>query len=152
MKNNYLFLLCILFFVLIWSIWYYYVVEPMESPTSETLEDKQALTKLQEIMEKFSSDIAESVRNVIFTKTAEGEELVNKDSEEENKEVQNIIDDIKNTNTESTVDVDELLITLEKMILEEETQLHDLESNQGVGIEILNEQEKVRSLVNKYIQ
>ncbi len=152
MKNNYLFLLCILFFVLIWSIWYYYVVEPMESPTSETLEDKQALTKLQEIMEKFSSDIAESVRNVIFTKTAEGEELVNKDSEEENKEVQNIIDDIKNTNTESTVDVDELLITLEKMILEEETQLHELESNQGVGIEILNEQEKVRSLVNKYIQ
>jgi hypothetical protein len=124
----------------------------MESPTSETLEDKQALTKLQEIMEKFSSDIAESVRNVIFTKTAEGEELVNKDSEEENKEVQNIIDDIKNTNTESTVDVDELLITLEKMILEEETQLHELESNQGVGIEILNEQEKVRSLVNKYIQ
>ena len=152
MKNNYLFLLCILFFVLIWSIWYYYVVEPMESPTSETLDDKQALTKLQEIMEKFSSDIAESVRNVIFTKTAEGEELVNKDSEEENKEVQNIIDDIKNTNTESTVDVDELLITLEKMILEEETQLHELESNQGVGIEILNEQEKVRSLVNKYIQ
>ena len=152
MKNNYLFLLCILFFVLIWSIWYYYVVEPMESPTSETLDDKQALTKLQEIMEKFSSDIAESVRNVIFTKTAEGEELVNKDSEEENKEVQNIIDDIKNTNTESTVDVDELLITLEKMILEEETQLHDLESNQGVGIEILNEQEKIRSLVNKYIQ
>jgi len=152
MKNNYLFLLCILFFVLIWSIWYYYVVEPMESPTSETLEDKQALTKLQEIMEKFSSDIAESVRNVIFTKTAEGEELVNKDSEEENKEVQNIIDDIKNTNTESTIDVDELLITLEKMILEEETQLHELESNQGVGIEILNEQEKVRSLVNKYIQ
>jgi len=152
MKNNYLFLLCILFFVLIWSIWYYYVVEPMESPTSETLEDKQALTKLQEIMEKFSSDIAESVRNVIFTKTAEGEELVNKDSEEENKEVQNIIDDINNTNTESTIDVDELLITLEKMILEEETQLHELESNQGVGIEILNEQEKVRSLVNKYIQ
>ena len=152
MKNNYLFLLCILFFVLIWSIWYYYVVEPMESPTSETLEDKQALTKLQEIMEKFSSDIAESVRNVIFTKTAEGEELVNKDSEEENKEVQNIIDDIKNTNTESTIDVDELLITLEKMILEEETQLHELESNQGVGIEILNEQEKVRSVVNKYIQ
>jgi len=152
MKNNYLFLLCILFFVLIWSIWYYYVVEPMESPTSETLDDKEALTKLQEIMEKFSSDIAESVRNVIFTKTAEGEELVNKDSEEENKEVQNIIDDIKNTNTESTVDVDELLITLEKMILEEETQLHELESNQGVGIEILNEQEKVRSLVNKYIQ
>jgi len=48
--------------------------------------------------------------------------------------------------------VDELLITLEKMILEEETQLHELESNQGVGIEILNEQEKVRSLVNKYIQ
>jgi hypothetical protein len=128
------------------------VVEPMESPTSETLEDKQALTKLQEIMEKFSSDIAESVRNVIFTKTAEGEELVNKDSEEENKEVQNIIDDINNTNTESTIDVDELLITLEKMILEEETQLHELESNQGVGIEILNEQEKVRSLVNKYIQ
>ena len=152
MKNNYLFLLCILFFVLIWSIWYYYVVEPMESPTSETLEDKQALTKLQEIMEKFSSDIAESVRNVIFTKTAEGEELVNKDSEEENKKVQNIIDDINNTNTESTIDVDELLITLEKMILEEETQLHELESNQGVGIEILNEQEKVRSLVNKYIQ
>ena len=152
MKNNYLFLLCILFFVLIWSIWYYYVVEPMESPTSETLEDKQALTKLQEIMEKFSSDIAESVRNVIFTKTAEGEELVNKDSEEENKEVQNIIDDINNTNTESTIDVDELLITLEKMILEEETQLHELESNQGVGIKILNEQEKVRSLVNKYIQ
>ena len=134
MKNNYLFLLCILFFVLIWSIWYYYVVEPMESPTSETLEDKQALTKLQEIMEKFSSDIAESVRNVIFTKTAEGEELVNKDIEEENKEVQNIIDDINNTNTESTIDVDELLITLEKMILEEETQLHELESNQGVGI------------------
>ena len=152
MKNNYLFLLCILFFVLIWSIWYYYVVEPMESPTSETLEDKQALTKLQEIMEKFSSDIAESVRNVIFTKTAEGEELVNKDSEEENKKVQNIIDDTNNTNTESTIDVDELLITLEKMILEEETQLHELESNQGVGIEILNEQEKVRSLVNKYIQ
>ena len=152
MKNNYLFLLCILFFVLIWSIWYYYVVEPMESPTSETLDDKEALTKLQEIMEKFSSDIAESVRNVIFTKTSEGEEIVKEDIAEQEQQIQNIQDDAKNTNKDITVDANALLENIKKKILEEETRMREEETSQGLSVEILNEQEKVRSIVNKYIQ
>ena len=152
MKNNYLFLLCILLFVVVWSIWYYVLVEPMESSNEETSENKRTIARLQEIMESFSSDIAESIRNMISTKTREGEELVNTDINEENQESQNIIDDINNTNSENAIDIDELINLLEKMELEEEAKIVEIETNPGVGIEILNEQEKVRSIVNKYIQ
>jgi len=152
MKNNYLFLLCILLFVVVWSIWYYVLVEPMESSNEETSENKRTIARLQEIMESFSSDIAESIRNMISTKTREGEELVNTDINEENHESQNIIDDINNTNSENAIDIDELINLLEKMELEEEAKIVEIETNPGVGIEILNEQEKVRSIVNKYIQ
>lgn len=152
MKNNYLFLLCILLFVVVWSIWYYVLVEPMESSNEETSENKRTIARLQEIMESFSSDIAESIRNMISTKTREGEELVNTDINEEKQESQNIIDDINNTNSENAIDIDELINLLEKMELEEEAKIVEIETNPGVGIEILNEQEKVRSIVNKYIQ
>ena len=156
MKNNYLFLICILVFVLIWSIWYYVLIEPMETPeltpNSESIENTEKVSKLQEIMEKFSSDIAETIRNLIFTKTSEGEEIVKEDIAEQEQQIQNIEDDAKNTNKDITVDADALLEKIQKKILEEETRMREEETSQGLSVEILNEQEKVRSIVNKYIQ
>ena len=38
------------------------------------------------------------------------------------------------------------------MILEQETLMREEQTSEGVSVEILNEQEKVRSIVNKYIQ
>ena len=156
MKNNYLFLICILVFVLIWSIWYYVLIESMETPeltpNSESIENTEKVSQLQEIMEKFSSDIAETIRNLIFTKTSEGEEIVKEDIAEQEQQIQNIEDGAKNTNKDITVDANALLENIKKKILEEETRMREEETSQGLSVEILNEQEKVRSIVNKYIQ
>lgn len=150
MKNNYLFLICILFFVLIWSIWYYVLIEPMESTTNESTTDEQKVSKLQEIMEQFSTEIAESIRNLIFTKTGEGEEKVTQDIANKDQQIENIINDAKNTNQE--IDSKALKEKIQKMILEQETLMREEQTTEGVSVEILNEQEKVRSIVNKYIQ
>lgn len=150
MKNNYLFLICILFFVLIWSIWYYVLIEPMESTTNESTTDEQKVSKLQEIMEQFSTEIAESIRNLIFTKTREGEEKVTEDIANKDQQIENIINDAKNTNQE--IDSKALKERIQKMILEQETLMREEQTAEGVSVEILNEQEKVRSVVNKYIQ
>lgn len=156
MKNNYLFLICILLFVLIWSIWYYMLIEPMEdspdveSENDDSKEDQQKVSRLQEIMTKFSSDIAENIRKLISTKTSEGEEKVTQDISNKDQQIQNIIDDAKNTN--QNIDSKALKDKIQKMILEEETRIREEQTTQGVNIEILNEQEKVRSIVNKYIQ
>lgn len=150
MKNNYLFLICILFFVLIWSIWYYVLIEPMESTTNESTTDEQKVSKLQEIMEQFSTEIAESIRNLIFTKTREGEEKVTEDIANKDQQIENIINDAKNTNQE--IDSKALKEKIQKMILEQETLMREEQTSEGVSVEILNEQEKVRSIVNKYIQ
>ena len=150
MKNNYLFLICILFFVLIWSIWYYVLIEPMESTTNESTTDEQKVSKLQEIMEQFSTEIAESIRNLIFTKTSEGEKKVTEDIANKDQQIENIINDAKNTNQE--IDSKALKEKIQKMILEQETLMREEQTSEGVSVEILNEQEKVRSIVNKYIQ
>lgn len=150
MKNNYLFLICILFFVLIWSIWYYVLIEPMESTTNESPSDEQKISKLQEIMEQFSTEIAESIRNLIFTKTREGEEKVTEDIANKDQQIENIINDAKNTNQE--IDSKALKEKIQKMILEQETLMREEQTSEGISVEILNEQEKVRSIVNKYIQ
>lgn len=150
MKNNYLFLICILFFVLIWSIWYYVLIEPMESTTNESTTDEQKVSKLQEIMEQFSTEIAESIRNLIFTKTREGEEKVTEDIANKEQQIENIINDAKNTNRE--IDSKALKEKIQKMILEQETLMREEQTSEGINVEILNEQEKVRSIVNKYIQ
>jgi len=150
MKNNYLFLICILFFVLIWSIWYYVLIEPMESTTNESPSDEQKISKLQEIMERFSTEIAESIRNLIFTKTREGEEKVSEDIANKEQQIENIINDAKNTNQE--IDSKALKEKIQKMILEHETLMRQEQTSEGINVEILNEQEKVRSIVNKYIQ
>ena len=95
MKNNYLFLICILGFVLIWSIWYYVLIEPMGTteltPNSESIDNTEKVSQLQEIMEKFSSDIAETIRNLISTKTSEGEKMVKEDIAEQEQQIQNRI-------------------------------------------------------------
>lgn len=150
MKNNYLFLICILFFVLIWSIWYYVLIEPMESTTNESTTDEQKVSKLQEIIEQFSTEIAESIRNLIFTKTREGEEKVTEDIANKDQQIENIINDAKNTNQE--IDSKALKEKIQKMILEQETLMREEQTTEGVTVEILNEQEKVRSIVNKYIE
>jgi len=156
MKNNYLFLICILGFVLIWSIWYYVLIEPMGTteltPNSESIDNTEKVSQLQEIMEKFSSDIAETIRNLIYTKTSEGEKMVKEDIAEQEQQIQNIQDDAKNTNKDITVDANALLENIKKKILEEETRMQEEETSRGISVEILNEQEKVRSIVNKYIQ
>ena len=156
MKNNYLFLTSILLFVLIWSIWYYVLIEPMEdspgeeSQNNDSNEDQQKVSRLQEIMTKFSSDIAENIRKLISTKTSEGEEKVTQDISNKDQQIQNIMDDARNTN--QNIDSKTLKDKIQKMILEEETRIREEQTSQGVNIEILNEQEMVLSIVNKYIQ
>lgn len=150
MKNNYLFLICILFFVLIWSIWYYVLIEPMETTKDVSTSDEKKISKLQEIMEQFSTEIAESIRNLIYTKTGEGEERVTEDIANKDKEIENIINDAKNTNQE--IDSKALKEKIQKLILEQETFMREEQTSNGINVEILNEQEKVRSIVNKYIQ
>ena len=121
-----------------------------ESQNNDSNEDQQKVSRLQEIMTKFSSDIAENIRKLISTKTSEGEEKVTQDISNKDQQIQNIMDDAKNTN--QNIDSKTLKDKIQKMILEEETRIREEQTSQGVNIEILNEQEKVLSIVNKYIQ
>lgn len=146
MKNNYLFLISVIIIVIVWSLWYYVLIEPMET------NDESASIKLQKIMESFSKDISEKIRNLIFTKTQDGEEEVDKDIVKHKQKIQNIVDDVDNTNKNVGKKSKQLLEILDKMILDNENNIQQGKSTQGLSVEILNEQEKIRSIVNKYIQ
>jgi GTPase involved in cell partitioning and DNA repair len=145
MKNNYFFLISVIMIVIIWSAWYYVLIEPMDT------NDQSAVTKLQEIMESFSKDVAEKMRNLIFTKTAEGEEVINKNIAEHEQQLQYIADNATKTNEELQQQARELIDLVDKMIIEEQARQNEFNANSGVAIEILEQSDKVRSIVNKYI-
>ena len=145
MKNNYLFLISIIIIVVIWSLWYCILIEPMETS------DESKINKLQEIMVSFSKDIADKTRDLIFTKTKDSENQVDKDIAKHNQDLKNISDDINNTNKDNKKKSEQLLKLLDKMILEENSKKQQ-QVTSGISIEIQNEQEKIRSIVNKYIQ
>jgi GTPase involved in cell partitioning and DNA repair len=145
MKNNYFFLISVIMIVIIWSAWYYVLIEPMDT------NDQSAVTKLQEIMESFSKDVAEKMRNLIFTKTAEGEEVINKNIAEHEQQLQYIADNATKTNEELQQQAQELIDLIDKMIIEEQARQNEFNANSGVAIEILEQSDKVRSIVNKYI-
>jgi GTPase involved in cell partitioning and DNA repair len=145
MKNNYFFLISVIMIVIIWSAWYYVLIEPMDT------NDQSAVNKLQEIMESFSKDVAEKMRNLIFTKTAQGEEVINKNIAEHEQQLQYIADNATKTNEELQQQARELIDLVDKMIIEEQARQNEFNANSGVAIEILEQSDKVRSIVNKYI-
>ena len=131
--------------VIIWSAWYYVLIEPMDT------NDQSAVNKLQEIMESFSKDVAEKMRNLIFTKTAQGEEVINKNIAEHEQQLQYIADNATKTNEELQQQAQELIDLIDKMIIEEQARQNEFNAKSGVAIEILEQSDKVRSIVNKYI-
>lgn len=145
MKNNYFFLISVIMIVIIWSAWYYVLIEPMDT------NDQSAVNKLQEIMESFSKDVAEKMRNLIFTKTAQGEEVINKNIAEHEQQLQYIADNATKTNEELQQQARELIDLIDKMIIEEQARQNEFNAKSGVAIEILEQSDKVRSIVNKYI-
>ena len=158
MKNiNYLFILIIIVILGI-SCWFSNekILEGLEdtSPESQTIiesspEGLDKQSNLQETIENYSSSVYQQIKDMIFYKTAEGEkdaiEQINK-----NEEMINTIDLNENSTDEEVRNKINQLINYSNMEIQKyKTQLNN-NIQYGVSVEI-DEQDKIRSIVNKYL-
>jgi len=113
----------------------------------ETQEQQQQT--IQEIIENYTGDLYKKVKDMITTKTSEGEKLVN-EKIKTNKEV------MDNLMENSTSDKQELIKKTDALLdrLKAKRQKHELSKmnniKYGIAIEI-DEKEKIQSIVNKYL-
>ena len=161
MKNiNYLFILIIIVILSI-SCWFsnekiFEGLEGLEdaSPESQTIiesspEGLDKQSNLQETIENYSSSVYQQIKDMIFSKTTEGE----KDAIEQikkNEELINKIDLNENSTDEEVRNKINQLINYSNMKIQKyKTQL-DNNIQYGVSVEI-DERDKIRSIVNKYL-
>lgn len=113
----------------------------------ETQEQQQQT--IQEIIENYTGDLYKKVKDMITTKTSEGEKLVN-EKIKTNKEV------MDNLMENSTSDKQELIKKTDALLdrLKAKRQKHELSKmnniKYGIAVEI-DEKEKIQSIVNKYL-
>tara|TARA_B110000008_G_C16965552_1_gene561843 strand:- start:867 stop:1364 length:498 start_codon:yes stop_codon:yes gene_type:complete len=164
MKNiNYLFILIIIVILSI-SCWFsnekiFEGLEGLEgledaSPESQPIiesspEGLDKQSNLQETIENYSSSVYQQIKDMIFSKTTEGE----KDTIEQikkNEELINKIDLNENSTDEEVRNKINQLINYSNMKIQKyKTQL-DNNIQYGVSVEI-DERDKIRSIVNKYL-
>ena len=120
--------------------------QPIIESSPEGL-DKQS--NLQETIENYSSSVYQQIKDMIFSKTTEGE----KDAIEQikkNEELINKIDLNENSTDEEVRNKINQLINYSNMKIQKyKTQL-DNNIQYGVSVEI-DERDKIRSIVNKYL-
>tara|TARA_A100001015_G_scaffold295156_1_gene373840 strand:+ start:814 stop:1290 length:477 start_codon:yes stop_codon:yes gene_type:complete len=157
MKNIY-FLILILIIVLLFGYVFYKMKEPMDNENEnenedEKISDPKLVSELQEILTKFSSDIYYSINKLISTKTKEGEEAVENELNEIKDKLDAIDNDQELTHEDIDKKVDELLNYIDSEIMKYDATEYERnkDSQQGIGIELADQRDKVVSIYNKYI-
>jgi biopolymer transport protein ExbB/TolQ len=146
--NKYLFLiiliviLCILYFC-----FFHKTIENLESE-EETSELKQKQSALQKLIDEFSGSVRQQMKDMIFSKTNESKKEID-DALQKNEELRNVVDNENTSDENLRQKIRNLINSLEKDIQSVEATA-DFNVKRGISIEI-DEEDKIRSIVNKYI-
>ena len=150
--NKYLFIiiliviLCILYFC-----FFHKTIENLESEeesTEESTEITERQSALQKIIDEFSGTVRQQMKDMIFSKTNESKKEID-DALQKNEELRNVVDNENTSDVELRQKIRNLINSLEKDIQSVEATA-DFNVKRGISIEI-DEEDKIRSIVNKYI-
>ncbi len=150
--NKYLFIiiliviLCILYFC-----FFHKTIENLESEEESTEESREITERqsaLQKIIDEFSGTVRQQIKDMIFSKTNESKKEID-DALQKNEELRNVVDNENTSDVELRQKIRNLINTIEKDIQSVEATA-DFNVKRGISIEI-DEEDKIRSIVNKYI-
>ena len=115
----------------------------------EGIEGQEEQQTIQEIIENYTGDLYKKVKDMIATKTSDGEKLVD-EKIKTNKEVMNNLMENSTSDKEDLIKkTDALLDKLE--VKKQKSNLNRMNNiKYGITVEI-DEKEKIQSIVNKYL-
>jgi hypothetical protein len=114
----------------------------------ESTEISQKQSALQKIIDEFSGTVRQQIKDMIFSKTSESKKEID-DALQKNEELRNVVDSENTSDVELRQKIRNLINTIEKDIQSVEATA-DFNVKRGISVEI-DEQDKIRSIVNKYI-
>lgn len=146
--NKYLFIIILI--VILCVLYYCFLNKTVENLESEeeSTEITQKQLNLQKIIDEFSGSLRQQMKDMIFSKTSESKKEID-DVLQKNEELRNVVDSENMSDDVLRQKIRNLINTIEKDIQSVEATA-DFNVKRGISIEI-NEQDKIRSIVNKYI-
>jgi hypothetical protein len=146
--NKYLFITCLIVILcILYYCFFHKTIENLESE-EESTEISQKQSALQKIIDEFSGTVRQQIKDMIFSKTSESKKEID-DALQKNEELRNVVDSENTSDVELRQKIRNLINTIEKDIQSVETTA-DFNVKRGISVEI-DEQDKIRSIVNKYI-
>ena len=146
--NKYLFIIILIVILcILYYCFYNKTIENLESE-EESTEITERQSALQKIIDEFSGTVRQQIKDMIFSKTSESKKEID-DALQKNEELRNVVDSENTSDVELRQRIRNLINTIEKDIQSAEATA-DFNVKRGISVEI-EEQDKIRSIVNKYI-
>ena len=123
-------------------------LESEEESTEESTEITERQSALQKLIDEFSGTVRQQMKDMIFSKTNESKKEID-DALQKNEELRNVVDNENTSDENLRQKIRNLINSLEKDIQSVEATA-DFNVKRGISIEI-DEEDKIRSIVNKYI-
>tara|TARA_E500000178_G_scaffold342111_1_gene386867 strand:- start:2434 stop:2868 length:435 start_codon:yes stop_codon:yes gene_type:complete len=115
----------------------------------EGIEGQEEQQTIQEIIENYTGDLYKKVKDMIATKTSDGEKLVNEKIKTNKEVMDNLMENSTSDKEDLIKKTDELLDKLE--VKKQKYNLNRMNNiKYGITVEI-DEKEKIQSIVNKYL-
>ncbi len=115
----------------------------------EGIEGQEEQQTIQEIIESYTGDLYKKVKDMIATKTSDGEKLVNEKIKTNKEVMDNLMENSTSDKEDLIKKTDELLDKLE--VKKQKYNLNRMNNiKYGITVEI-DEKEKIQSIVNKYL-
>jgi RNase adaptor protein for sRNA GlmZ degradation len=146
--NKYLFIIILIVILcILYYCFYNKTIENLESE-EESTEITERQSALQKLIDEFSGTVRQQMKDMIFSKTNESKKEIN-DALQKNEELRNVVDSENTSDENLRQKIRNLIDTIEKDIQSVEATA-DFNVKRGISIEI-DEEDKIRSIVNKYI-
>ena len=146
--NKYLFIIILIVILcILYYCFYNKTIENLESE-EESTEITERQSALQKIIDEFSGTVRQQIKDMIFSKTNESKKEID-DALQKNEELRNVVDNENTSDVELRQKIRNLINSIEKDIQSVEATA-DFNVKRGISIEI-DEEDKIRSIVNKYI-
>ena len=115
----------------------------------EGIEGQEEQQTIQEIIENYTGDLYKKVKDMIATKTSDGEKLVNEKIKTNKEVMDNLMENSTSDKEDLIKKTDELLDKLE--VKKQKSNLNRMNNiKYGITVEI-DEKDKIQSIVNKYL-
>ena len=115
----------------------------------EGIEGQEEQQTIQEIIESYTGDLYKKVKDMIATKTSDGEKLVNEKIKTNKEVMDNLMENSTSDKEDLIKKTDELLDKLE--VKKQKYNLNRMNNiKYGITVEI-DEKDKIQSIVNKYL-